>query len=113
MGREEEISLGFGNQHLPKEKNQACDDLSREFKGDVNALRKRSVEDNKLQVTDPERRYSHDHSKVGDRSKCLEFNTFMNICNPKQTWETEEEFGLFWSRMVGWCNRVLGAPPPA
>jgi hypothetical protein len=49
------------HQHLSKDMNQACDDLSREFIGGVKALRKRSVEDNKPPVTDTEKRYMHDH----------------------------------------------------
>ena len=96
-------------QHLPAEFNKACDDLSRDFLANVAAFRKQGLKDRKLPKG--ERRYAVDMSKVGDRSDCMEWEIFMAICDPKQEWESEEDFAIFWSRMVGWCTRVMGLPP--
>jgi len=97
--------------HIPAGKNQGCDDLTRDCLEDVPALVKRAEEDMRKPVS--ERRYQEDLTKVGDRSACVDLEEFMIICNPNQTWETEEEFGIFWSRMKRWCHVVLGPPPPA
>ena len=96
--------------HLAAELNIACDGLSREeFMCNVAKFRKAGIED--ARRPQGQRKYRHNYSKVGDRSKCNEIDMLMSICNPHQVWETEEEFGLFWKRMVKWCNLVLGKPP--
>ena len=67
----------------------------------------------KLDVTLPEteRKYRHNFSAVGDRSACLHFEEFKAICDPRQVWESESDFGEFWGRMTRWCTQVLGDPP--
>ena len=110
-------------EHLPGVKNSACDDLSRPYTkedeeeitsgtgcvGNVPRFRKLGASDNLLPVES--RRYSADMSVVGDRSECVNLKEFMAICDPNQTWDTEEDFGVFWQRMVKWCDRVLGEIP--
>ena len=98
--------------HLPGVDNNACDDLSRELCGKhMDEFRKAGALD--AQKDPANRRYSANMTEVGDRSECVELETFMGLCNPNQTWETEEQFSEFWGKMVGWCELVLGeAPPP-
>jgi len=95
--------------HLPGELNVACDDLSRIFLENVLGFKARA----KLDVTLPEteRKYRHNFSAVGDRSACLHFEEFKAICDPRQVWESESDFGEFWGRMTRWCTQVLGDPP--
>ena len=98
-------------EHLAAELNMACDGLSRQFLCDVVKFRRDGIED--MRKPRHKRKYRHNYTKVGDRSKCNEIDMLMVICDPRQVWETEEDFGRFWRRMVKWCNLVLGKPPKA
>jgi len=95
--------------HLPAEENLACDDLTRIFLENVKAFKELAKSDSKLKKG--ERKYSHDYSAVGDRSACVEIEEFKIICDPRQVWKTESDFGVFWGRMTRWCCKVLGKPP--
>jgi len=98
-----------GTVHVPAERNKACDHLSRQYVGDVPAFRKNAERDLKKRVKEYQ---GIDHTMVGDRSACVEIELFMEICNPRQNWETEEDLSIFWKKVKRWCYRVLGDKPP-
>ena len=96
-------------QHLAGELNNACDDLSRAYCERMDLFREEGIAD--AERPSAERRYSANMSDVGDRSACVDLETFKELCDPSQEWNTEEEFAEFWGRMVRWCEKVMGEPP--